>query len=230
MSTPENFLLHVCPHCAGHIEFPTHGIGEEIECPHCGRRTILQQQKQLKQKHQLNTGRRSVIPFVAAGIALILAVGFGGNLFSVAKERHKARQAVKVELIALKVGLRDGLSLADVRAQRNKVNVVFELNKKDLPSTFSITILNIYLETAGYFWERQIENSAYRRVSEIDVLRMEMVLDKKDELDAVYLKSAEVALEINKSWADMDFNPNFFVTKSLTKCAKEVERLLAKLE
>jgi hypothetical protein len=24
-----------CPECSGKVEFPAHGIGEEIECPHC---------------------------------------------------------------------------------------------------------------------------------------------------------------------------------------------------
>lgn len=35
------FLLHICPHCSGRIEFPDHGAGEAILCPHCGQRTVL---------------------------------------------------------------------------------------------------------------------------------------------------------------------------------------------
>jgi hypothetical protein len=30
-----------CRHCAGGIEFPVEGVGQEIECPHCGQTTTL---------------------------------------------------------------------------------------------------------------------------------------------------------------------------------------------
>lgn len=30
-----------CVHCRGKIEFPAHGVGEWIECPHCSETTVL---------------------------------------------------------------------------------------------------------------------------------------------------------------------------------------------
>ncbi len=40
MSEPR-FLKCNCAHCGGHLEFPEHGIGMEINCPHCGQPTVL---------------------------------------------------------------------------------------------------------------------------------------------------------------------------------------------
>ncbi|HEY5505187.1 MAG TPA: hypothetical protein VIK28_08510, partial [Sedimentisphaerales bacterium] len=30
-----------CPYCSGLIEFPEHGAGEMIDCPHCKRAIVL---------------------------------------------------------------------------------------------------------------------------------------------------------------------------------------------
>ncbi|GDY23457.1 hypothetical protein LBMAG56_48040 [Verrucomicrobiota bacterium] len=40
MSEPR-FLKCSCAYCGGHIEFPAHGVGMEINCPHCGQSTLL---------------------------------------------------------------------------------------------------------------------------------------------------------------------------------------------
>jgi len=37
----ETHFKCACRHCAGHIEFPSSGVGETILCPHCGCQTIL---------------------------------------------------------------------------------------------------------------------------------------------------------------------------------------------
>jgi len=34
-------LKCACFHCGGHISFPAKGIGWQIDCPHCGRKTML---------------------------------------------------------------------------------------------------------------------------------------------------------------------------------------------
>jgi hypothetical protein len=41
MAQPENFAKCACQHCGGHIEFPIHGAGRKISCPHCGEPTLL---------------------------------------------------------------------------------------------------------------------------------------------------------------------------------------------
>jgi hypothetical protein len=41
MAQPENFAKCACQHCGGHIEFPIHGLGRKISCPHCGEPTLL---------------------------------------------------------------------------------------------------------------------------------------------------------------------------------------------
>ena len=40
MDEPE-FLTCLCNSCSGKIEFPAHGVGEAVECPHCGLMTKL---------------------------------------------------------------------------------------------------------------------------------------------------------------------------------------------
>lgn len=113
MAATENFLIHICPHCSGRIEFPAHGVGEEIDCPHCARRTVLREHKQPKPEtpqpaQQVSGGRRSILPIAVVGVVVVLAVLVIGALFFTAKERQKARDDVKTELIALKVGIREG--------------------------------------------------------------------------------------------------------------------------
>jgi hypothetical protein len=41
MPQADNFSKCACQHCGGHIEFPTHGAGRTIACPHCGAATLL---------------------------------------------------------------------------------------------------------------------------------------------------------------------------------------------
>src|ERR1043165_3293354 len=36
-----SFLKAACQHCCNGIEFPEHGAGSEIDCPHCGKQTLL---------------------------------------------------------------------------------------------------------------------------------------------------------------------------------------------
>jgi hypothetical protein len=33
----------VCPSCGGHIEFPSHALGQKIGCPHCAKTITLLQ-------------------------------------------------------------------------------------------------------------------------------------------------------------------------------------------
>lgn len=42
MSTGAEYTCS-CNHCSEHIQFPEEGIGAEVECPHCGRATLLSQ-------------------------------------------------------------------------------------------------------------------------------------------------------------------------------------------
>ena len=41
VSQEPEYLNCRCQICSGHIEFPDHGVGEEITCPHCGMNTVL---------------------------------------------------------------------------------------------------------------------------------------------------------------------------------------------
>jgi len=38
---PDRYVHCRCNSCQGSIEFPAHGVGETIQCPHCGLDTVL---------------------------------------------------------------------------------------------------------------------------------------------------------------------------------------------
>ena len=38
---PSRYLKCACDHCAQFIEFPSHGLGQSVVCPHCGEATVL---------------------------------------------------------------------------------------------------------------------------------------------------------------------------------------------
>lgn len=37
----DSYIKCPCKSCGNSIEFPSHGVGEEIDCPHCGKKTTL---------------------------------------------------------------------------------------------------------------------------------------------------------------------------------------------
>ena len=41
IETNEEFIKCPCNHCDVFIEFPAHGVGQQIVCPHCGMETVL---------------------------------------------------------------------------------------------------------------------------------------------------------------------------------------------
>jgi len=41
-TVPAGFLKVSCPYCGGHIEFPAHGLGQTVACPHCTAMITLQ--------------------------------------------------------------------------------------------------------------------------------------------------------------------------------------------
>lgn len=45
MDEPQ-YVKGACKKCKGHIEFPAQGIGQTIECPHCGKKTKLHANKE----------------------------------------------------------------------------------------------------------------------------------------------------------------------------------------
>lgn len=242
MASNEIFLLHICPNCSGRIEFPSHGLGEEIDCPHCTHRTVLREQKQPQIQHAAET-RRSLLPIGVVAAVAVLALFALGTLLFAGKEKQKARQEMKAELVALKVGLRDGLSLTEIRSQRKKLNVVFELKKNQLPAGFSLARLNLCLEASGYFWEREIKGSVYL-IKHIDATWMQSIIaverapkstreieDLENRWEKFYLNLAKLALARDAHDPfEVEWDVKAFTRKSLERCGEEVEQLLAKLE
>jgi hypothetical protein len=72
MST-DNYVKGECRQCAGHLEFPAGAAGETIECPHCGRPTLL-----VPQNAAAKTNRRWLVSFF---IGVILVGGLATFFF-----------------------------------------------------------------------------------------------------------------------------------------------------
>ena len=63
-----------CVHCRGRIEFPAHGVGEWITCPHCSETTVLRRRRpDALVKHLKQIGR---IALILIRIPLVLSVGW----------------------------------------------------------------------------------------------------------------------------------------------------------
>lgn len=70
-----------CVHCKGGIEFPSHGVDEWIQCPHCSQMTVLRPKK-----------------IVAAVVgSLTLAVLLCGALFLVAEYREQQEAIILLD-------------------------------------------------------------------------------------------------------------------------------------
>jgi len=82
MSQSDNFAKCSCQHCGGHIEFPPHGAGRTIPCPHCGSATLLA----LSRAATVEIGggraaRKRVLTVFAIGATVVLAAGGAAYLY-----------------------------------------------------------------------------------------------------------------------------------------------------
>jgi hypothetical protein len=82
MSQPDSFAKCGCQHCGGHIEFPRHGSGRTIPCPHCGWATLLV----LSRAAPVEIGggraaRKRVFSVFAIGAMFVLAAAGGAYFF-----------------------------------------------------------------------------------------------------------------------------------------------------
>jgi hypothetical protein len=77
MPQTESFAKCACQHCGGHIQFPIHGVGQKISCPHCDQPTVLFLTKTVPV--EVGGGRaareRIYLAFVVAAFVVLLAAG-----------------------------------------------------------------------------------------------------------------------------------------------------------
>lgn len=67
---PDQYAKCRCQHCQGKLEFPTSSAGVEIDCPHCGGKTVLQA-----------GGRHPGFKWLAVGL-ICVAVAIAGAILS----------------------------------------------------------------------------------------------------------------------------------------------------
>ena len=80
----ESFLIAACDHCGGHIEFPAHGVGAKVACPHCANETVLVEEShdttvpqeeitasELQAALQSPVSRRRISLFYQTGLLLV---------------------------------------------------------------------------------------------------------------------------------------------------------------
>jgi hypothetical protein len=92
MST-DNFIKGECRACGGSLEFPVEGVGETIECPHCGQPTKL---AQLISPGQTKVSRRKRL---AIAVAIFFAAATPA-LVMVLKKGHSTAPAVPAAFAA----------------------------------------------------------------------------------------------------------------------------------
>jgi hypothetical protein len=87
MSQPESFAKCICQHCGGHIEFPVHGVGQTISCPHCNWPTILLSGKAAPVEVGGGRATRKKI-YLAFAIAAVVVAAGGGGLYVYLNSRN----------------------------------------------------------------------------------------------------------------------------------------------
>jgi hypothetical protein len=107
---PEFYKIS-CPNCGGGIEFPEHGLGSQIECPHCRKPIVLKQQLLATSR----ISKQKLVFGMLAAMCLAAMVVFGWNKFSKEKEIEKAKSEIcnqfAFQLSSLITTLKDKSSL-----------------------------------------------------------------------------------------------------------------------
>lgn len=67
------YLKCACQSCGAHIEFPETGIGEVVDCPHCGAKTTL--------TAPAAKASRKLLAVVGGGLLVLVLLGIGGALY-----------------------------------------------------------------------------------------------------------------------------------------------------
>jgi hypothetical protein len=77
MSQPESFAKCACEHCGGRIEFPVHGAGQKISCPHCNWPTLLLTQSAPVEVGGGRVARKRIYAVFAFAACVVAAAGGG---------------------------------------------------------------------------------------------------------------------------------------------------------
>lgn len=107
-------LKQFCAHCGGKISFDSSGAGLTVDCPHCGKQTML---------HPPQKAKWNVQKMVIAGITAVLAVGIliYGLRAKAARDKYESARrearAIQSEIIKLCNGL-------TISAMKNELTVI----------------------------------------------------------------------------------------------------------
>ena len=136
--TEAGYLSNNCPHCGGAIEFPVHGVGEWIECPHCQQRIQLVKPALLARfLGGANPGGMWAIVLAGAmvsGTALFIYFDHRGE----ARERDRQQAAVeraKLDLVSRQDRQKESSASATDRAQAEqsaKTEAMLKSLQKDI--------------------------------------------------------------------------------------------------
>ena len=87
---PRAFITCPCRHCLNYIEFPSHGIGSTVQCPHCQQETTLFNPRAMTKRAK----RTFVWSLVGIALTLLLLA-----VRSHVEERQRAANAEKAKLL-----------------------------------------------------------------------------------------------------------------------------------
>jgi len=81
--TEPGYAKGQCQNCDGHLEFPTAGIGQTVDCPHCGSPTLLRSHPAdiAAPKGSFPARSRRKVLIVLASVVLIVILAAAGTAF-----------------------------------------------------------------------------------------------------------------------------------------------------
>lgn len=98
----ETHIKCPCKHCGAHIEFPSHGVGTIIRCPHCGKKTELFWSAHLAGSSNATKPRRPNrrTIWIAAAMAILLVAGFVALLMAKKNPSSASEEKTNSEIVS----------------------------------------------------------------------------------------------------------------------------------
>lgn len=141
-----------------------------------------------------------------------------------ASERQAALNEIRKSLVALKIAVRDGTTLEDLRKASNALSASVELHRKHFDPE-NLNGLHLYIKGAEFFWTQSHASFEYATsVQATWMLRILKPSNPEDDLHLAILREADPKRLIRIDWF-----PRQYVRKALARAYDEILSIEAKL-
>jgi len=153
-----------CRYCANNVEFGEDQLGQQATCPHCGNAMILARppapewNEPTAEPVPLRAKRQS--PLTIAGlVALIFVCWLLYSFGQTNTHKKQVKKDFKNQLITLRVSIKEGISLTELRRKKTDLNAFFEINKGTLADyAGNMERINYSLNGWVLVWELKIRD------------------------------------------------------------------------